>query len=268
MSAQDRNGLSIALTCKDMAKSVAFYKDKLGFHMKESWPEQGTPMWCNMVMNGQSVMLGAAMDPDMVGEMCSKDAEAAPVYRRNAELYKAHPAGVGIAIYLQVTDVDDYAKRTKAKGIKPLLSPRSQFYGIRELQLDDPDGYRLIFFHPIAMESCQSCGMPLQDAEPGQMYCQYCTDAKGKLKSYEQVLEGTVSGYFMGMQKMSRKEAEAAAKEHLAKMPAWVMRNEHAKGKGKAETKPKAKSSAKAPAKAPAKTATKAKATAKAKAGR
>jgi len=49
-------------------------------------------------------------------------------------------------------------------------------------------------------------------------------DAKGQLKPYEQVFEGTVTGYFMGMQKMARKEAEKAAREHLAKMPAWANR--------------------------------------------
>ena len=39
-----------------------------------------------------------------------------------------------------------------------------------------------------------------------------------------QVFEGTVAGYFMAMQKLERAEAEVAAKEHLAKMPAWVGR--------------------------------------------
>jgi hypothetical protein len=53
------------------------------------------------------------------------------------------------------------------------------------------------------------------------MYCQYCSDEKGKLRPYEQVFEGTVTGYFMGMQKMPGPAAEKAAKEHLAKMPAW-----------------------------------------------
>jgi uncharacterized glyoxalase superfamily protein PhnB len=276
MSAKDRIGMSVALTCKDMAKSVAFYKDKLGFNMKESFPEGGTPMWCNMVLDGQSVMLGAAMDPDSVEGMCAGDAEATPIYHRAAERFKKHPAGVGLSIYLAVTDVDDYAKRIGKKGVEPLLAPRSQFYGIRELLVDDPDGYRLIFFHPIAMETCQSCGMPLKDAQPGQMYCHYCTDAKGKLKSYEEVLEGTVTGFYMGMQKMKRPQAEAAAKEHLANMPAWAMRQEKGNGKtaskgngkaaskgngkaqGKSNGKPESKSKAKAEVKAKTKTKSKA----------
>ena len=44
---------------------------------------------------------------------------------------------------------------------------------------------------------------------------------KGQLRPYEDILEGTITGYFMGMQNMERAEAEVAAKEHLGKMPAW-----------------------------------------------
>ena len=65
---------------------------------------------------------------------------------------------------------------------------------------------------------CESCGMTIDDGT----YCEHCTDDKGALRSFEQVFEGTVTGYFMGMQQMPRDEAEQAAKEHLSKMPAWV----------------------------------------------
>lgn len=224
MAAEDRKGMAVGLTCKDMQKSIAFYRDKLGFHMKESWPDEKTPMWCNMVLDGQSVMLGAAMDPAMVGEMCGDDAVAAKIHGKVAEAFQKHPAGIGVSFYLQVKDVDAYDAAIRKKGIQPLREPKTQFYGIRESLVDDPDGYRLVFYVPVAMESCQSCGMPLADAEPGQMYCEYCTDDKGKLKPYEQIFEGTVSGYFMSMQKMDRKSAEKAAKEHLQKMPAWAGR--------------------------------------------
>jgi hypothetical protein len=54
------------------------------------------------------------------------------------------------------------------------------------------------------------------------MYCEHCTTDAGKLKPFVEVLEGTIQGYFMGMQNMERAEAEVAAKEHLAKMPAWA----------------------------------------------
>lgn len=61
----------------------------------------------------------------------------------------------------------------------------------------------------MSMPSCPSCGMPMKDAKPG------------KLRPFQQILEGTTTGYFMAMQKMPREKAEMAAREHLAKMPAW-----------------------------------------------
>ena len=220
MSADDRQKMSVGLTCKDMAASVRLYRDQLGFEMKESWPDERAPMWCNMVLNGQSVMLGASMDPDSVAEMCGGDAEAAAHHRKLAEEFRANKAGVGVMIYLMVDDIDAYRTRIARAGVKA-SEPKTQFYGIRESSVIDPDGYRLVFFTPVAMESCQSCGMPLADAQPGQMYCGYCTDEKGTLRPYEQVFEGTVQGYFMGMQRLARGAAERAAKEHLARMPAW-----------------------------------------------
>jgi len=224
MAAEDRSGLAVALTCNDIAKSLAFYREALGFEMKESWPDEHAPMWCNLLLGGQSVMLGAAMDPAQVGEMCAHDPADVAVYTPMAERFQKHPAGVGITVYLMVPDIDAYDAEIRGRGVQPLREPKTQFYGIRESIVDDPDGYRLIFYTAVAMTSCQSCGMPLADAEPGQMYCDYCTDEKGTLRPYEQVFEGTVQGYFMGMQKMERAAAEAAAKEHLAKLPAWIGR--------------------------------------------
>ncbi|MCP4093627.1 MAG: hypothetical protein GY747_09270 [Planctomycetes bacterium] len=123
--------------------------------------------------------------------------------------------------YVVVDDVDAYYEEVQKRGGKPATEPKSQFYGLRSFGIQDSSGYRLLFYSPLVMENCGSCGMPLTDAEPGQVYCDYCTDDAGKLKSYEEVLEGTIQGYFMGMQKMERAEAEVAAKEYLAKMPAW-----------------------------------------------
>lgn len=224
MTAQDRSTMSVMLTCRDMAASAAFYRDTLGFEMKESWPDETAPMWANMVLHGQSVMIGAAMDPEKVGDYCKGDPQQEAYFRQSAIDFRDNRSGVGIQVYLMVPDVDAYHAELKDRGAAPRTEPISQFYGIRDFGIDDPDGYHLVFFTPIAMESCQSCGMPLAEAQPGQMYCRYCTDDKGVLRPYEQVFEGTVTGYFMGMQKMARTEAEKAAKEHLAKMPAWAGR--------------------------------------------
>lgn len=214
--------LEIMLTSNDMPKSIAFYRDVLGFELEASWPDETNPMWANMVLDGQSVMVGANMEPQK--EHCHGDAAMFGWWKaRHATFNKSEP-GAGVLCYLRVDDVDAYHASIKDRGAEPFLAPTTQFYGIRDFPVADPDGYQLMFYTPVKVESCGSCGMPLTAAEPGQMFCQHCTDDSGKLRPYEQVLEGTIQGYFMAMQKMARAEAEPAAKAHLAKMPAWSAR--------------------------------------------
>lgn len=221
MSRESGGALSVMLTSCNPKAAAEFYVEKLGFEMKESWPSADEPMWCNLVLDGQSIMIGSAPDPNNLEEMCAGNPALLAYWKKNAEAFQAHPAGVGVQIYVEVEDVDAYYAELKQRGAEPATEPISQFYGIRDFGITDTDGYNLVIFMPITLSSCQSCSMPLTDAQPGQMYCNYCTNDKGELKPYEEIFEGTVQGYFMGMQKLPRAEAEVAAKEMLGKMPAW-----------------------------------------------
>jgi len=221
MAAKEHDPLTLMLTCRDAKKSIAFYRDTLGFEVEASWPDDKNPMWANLMMGRQGIMIGASMSPDDAGKMCGDDAAAAKVMTKLAEEYQKNRPGVGVVIYVAVPDVDGYHANLGKKGLKNLPSPRTQFYGIRDFTLEDPDGYRLTFYTTVSMASCQSCGMPMKDAKPGELYCVYCKDETGKLRPFEKILEGTTTGYFMAMQKMPREKAEKAAREHLAKMPAW-----------------------------------------------
>lgn len=216
--------LMVMLTVKDMRKTIAFYRDILGFSVAESFPDTDPPVWANLALGEQSVMVGAAMSPDAGG--CGEMEPAQKAYYQSCyDDYTKNKPGAGVIVYLHVDDVDAYHDEVVTKGLKGVGKPTSQFYGIRDFWAQDPDGFRLVFYKAIQMSSCQSCGMPLKDAAAGVMYCQYCSDEKGALRPYAQIFEGTVTGYFMAMQKMPRPQAEKAAKEHLAKMPAW-----HGKG--------------------------------------
>jgi uncharacterized glyoxalase superfamily protein PhnB len=211
----------VMLTVPDMAASIRFYSDICGFEVTESWPAGDSPMWANLVLGRQSIMLGVPMDPDDVPAMCPDEPLEQAWHEGIAREFQEHKAGVGAYFYIMVEDVDTYHAQVVDRGGKPATEPKSQFYGLRVFGIQDPSGYRLLFYSPLQMDNCQSCGMPLADAEPGVIYCQHCTDDSGKLRPYEQVLEGTIRGYFMGAQKMERERAEVAAKEYLAQMPAW-----------------------------------------------
>ena len=215
--------IALALTVRDMKKSIAFYRDVLGFELEHAWPDAEKPMWANMLLERQSVMISPLMPPEAAEKMCGVDEGAKTYMRTLSDEFRKNQPGVGVMTYLAVPDIDAYQKRLAQRGLK-VPAPKTQFYGIREVPLQDPDGYRYMFYSPVALESCGSCGMPLAEAKPGQMYCGYCTDDAGKLKSYEVVLEGTIRGQFMGMKKMARTEAEKAAREHLSRMPAWAGR--------------------------------------------
>ena len=178
-------------------------------------------MWANLVMNGQSVMVGDSPELEKLDAMCQGNPEALAHLTRTTTAFQSHPAGVGVQVYVEVEDVDAYHKLLIERGVKPDTSPTSQFYGIRDIGVRDADGYNLVFFTAISLTTCQSCGMPLTEAAPGQMYCHYCTDEKGELRPYDEVFKGTVEGFFMHMQNMPREEAEVAAEEMLGKMPAW-----------------------------------------------
>lgn len=76
------------------------------------------------------------------------------------------------------------------------------------------------------VKNCESCGMPMINPEDfggsdvSNRYCRHCTNEKGELKSYDEIFDGLVN-FIIKTQGMDRTQAELAAKEGLAKMPAW-----------------------------------------------
>ena len=73
---------------------------------------------------------------------------------------------------------------------------------------------------------CKSCGMPMKTdnmhggGNPKNVYCIYCTDNKGKLKSRAAVKAGMIA-FFMKSKKMDKKAATKFVNAYMKKMPAW-----------------------------------------------
>jgi uncharacterized glyoxalase superfamily protein PhnB/uncharacterized Zn finger protein (UPF0148 family) len=219
--------ISVMFFTRDIKKSIAFYRDVLGFSCKETWPSESDPKWVNLMLGNQSVMFSVHMSAEETRRMCAADPDNLKYMLALSSDLERHKPGVGVVVYLMVEDIDRYHAQIGARGVQA-PRPRDQFYGLREMPVDDPDGYRLLFYQSVQVTACQSCGMPLGNGKPGQIYCQYCTDAHGQLRTWDQVFEGTVTSYFMAMHKMERAAAEKAAREHLGRMPAWAHRKKTA----------------------------------------
>ncbi len=140
MATEDRSKMSVVLTSCDMKRSVAFYCDMLGFELKEAWPDRDNPQWGNLMLNGRSVMIGAAMDPATVGKYRGGDVELEASATKAATDFQKYPSGVGLSVCVMVDDIGAYIAQCRERGLQIKGEPKSQFYGIRDITTDDPNG--------------------------------------------------------------------------------------------------------------------------------
>jgi uncharacterized glyoxalase superfamily protein PhnB len=157
---KQRHPNAIQLTVASVPRAVRFYEEKLGFKMVESFPPE-KPVWANVVLDGQSLMLGE-LPSLQEARALGMDQEEIELLKQDARAFARGTPGVGAAYYVQVADVDAFARRLKKRRVKPLLPPKTQFYGIRDVQLVDLDGYRLVFYSPASRPAANE--LPFDDA--------------------------------------------------------------------------------------------------------
>jgi uncharacterized glyoxalase superfamily protein PhnB len=120
------------LLVRDVARSTAFYRDVLGFTMGETVPDKEPFVFVWMKRDEVSVFLN--------------DIKAAVEdYPAAANL----PQGGTAAMFFIVSGVDAYHAEVapKATVIMPL---KTQFYGMREFAVSDPDGHIITFAERVA----------------------------------------------------------------------------------------------------------------------
>lgn len=122
----------------DMNEAVAFYRDRLGFEIVSDSGEVDTPEgrffhWAWLRLGGADLMLNTAYD----------EGERPP--GRDAARQAAHS---DVCIYFASPDVDCVAAELRANGVD-FEGPRDAPYGMRQLWLNDSDGYQLCFQAPV-----------------------------------------------------------------------------------------------------------------------
>ena len=114
--------LSAALTVKDLQKSVAWYRDVVGFFVDESYVEEGK-------------LVGVALKAGGVTLMLNQDDGAKGWDRTKGEGISLH--------FMTGQNVDDIAKRVKERGGTLDLEPTDMPWGARLFRMRDPDGFRM-----------------------------------------------------------------------------------------------------------------------------
>jgi lactoylglutathione lyase len=113
---------SPSFTVNDIDKSLAWYRDVLGFTAGDRWEMDG-------VLRGVELSAGDVLF--MIGQ---------DDWQKGRDRVK----GVGVRLYCETDqDIDKIAARIKAAGGTLAQEPADQSWGYREISLDDPDGYKL-----------------------------------------------------------------------------------------------------------------------------
>jgi len=117
----------------DMPTSLHFYRDLLGFAIVQQSQPFDSCGWAWLRLNDTEIMLNTAYEDE------SRPAEPDPSHMQ------AHQDTV---LYFGCADVDAVYEFIRLKGI-PASEPKNAPYGMRQLYLQDPDGFGLCFQHPV-----------------------------------------------------------------------------------------------------------------------
>ncbi len=123
--------LGCSLTCKDLATSIRFYRDAVGFDVAQTFERDGKPAAAIVVSGSCRIVLN----------------------QDDGKLGWTRVKGQGFYLQLNVptaADVDAAAARIKATGAALLSEPADRPWGARMFQFLDPDGFKLGVATPLA----------------------------------------------------------------------------------------------------------------------
>jgi uncharacterized glyoxalase superfamily protein PhnB len=132
------------LRVADMARSLEFYVQRLGFSVQGQLDDEAGIYWASLEKDGMRLMIcnRPSRFLDFVehgpGHFHDHD-EGEHVHFHGAE--NVHDGALNVVTYLYVDDVDAAFAELQQNGIEPVDSPEDKYYGVREFLVRDPDGY-------------------------------------------------------------------------------------------------------------------------------
>jgi glyoxylase I family protein len=124
-------GLTPLIGVFDMPRSLAFYRDLLGFSVVSASPEVDTKEgrfshWMWLRFGGAEIMLNTQYDSN------------------ERPLQEPGKTPKGATFYIGCSDIELAYKELTGRGVKaerPKLAP----YGLKLFSVEDPDGYTIVF---------------------------------------------------------------------------------------------------------------------------
>lgn len=122
-------GLTPLIQVFSMPRSLAFYRDVLGFEVMSDSGNGDDSSWVWLRLNGCNLMLNDQYEPGNVPD-------APP-----AERVEWHS---DTCLYFGCADVDAAYDHLRSKGLEP-DPPKVAPYGMKQLYVRDPDNYNICF---------------------------------------------------------------------------------------------------------------------------
>ncbi|HEX6465255.1 MAG TPA: VOC family protein [Vicinamibacterales bacterium] len=126
------------LVVADVARSLAFYRDVIGFSLVTTVPETAPFAFASVQRDGVNVFLNAR---DSV--------------RTDLPELGARPIGGTCTLFIVLeaettTAGVDAMRSTVGSRARVIMELKNQFYGMREFGIEDPDGYVVFFAQRLA----------------------------------------------------------------------------------------------------------------------
>jgi len=119
--------LTPTYTVNDLQKSIAWYRDGLGFVVSAQWEEGGKLL--GVMLKAGDCTFGLSQDDFKKGRDRDK--------------------GVGFRLYAETAQsVDALAERIRAYGGKIIMEPTDMPWKARRFAVEDPDGFKIGFNQP------------------------------------------------------------------------------------------------------------------------
>lgn len=115
------------LIVSDVARSVVFYRDVLGFAVAATVPEEAPYVFAAVQSGSVEIFLNAP-EPAVA----------------EYPAFKGRPIGGTLTLFIEVVDIARI--HTSLKGSVPIVMPlEHKWYGVTEFAFEDPDGYLITF---------------------------------------------------------------------------------------------------------------------------